>query len=1763
MSTGKDLNPSYIKQGGRRSEGKRFRFQNFAQRLAGADIDVHHRLTADDMAEWRARELGEAAEGDERPFALQTLERWEELNQTRPFKQFRKEMQPLLLSVPLILRRQTAVFALLAAHLARAPADALKPMLEVAAALAVDLRQEYTPHFGPLLRSLSALLSGPAASDVSSLEDIFTTVAYLLKYLLKYLLAELPATFAHYTPLLSHPKPHVRDFAAETFSFLVRQVPRAALSQALRAAVLPQVGVSAALDGGIALLLFHAVKGMPQRFNSRAPEIVASLLGALRPSGAGSGGGSGGGGGCGVGVGDGGQVERAGGEAAGAAEPSPMEVDTQIGSVGGSSASGAAGAAGGSITGAGTHVARGPAADGAVSRSALLGLLSEALQMMNEHTRRAHCEPVWGALVAAVGETGAAAAWALGQKKTERGQNGMKRQTGTGHAAEPEHGSQSAAPHAAAPNAHAAAAHAAAVFRLAREWVANRRASRIPTGGLPPLLRAVAPLLSGPILGASARLRLGTREALIGEALRLVSSAIVADTPRAESEADLAAAAGVLPPSCAGPAVLKIAQDLLPSVFSGLEDGAGGALPGGRQPRLALLPLDFGVSLVCWRHFGTTVLPPLLRLCAGLSPTDPSSVLSTLYALSTSDTPLPPLALPPECVIVAVAALQALADPPPAGIVNPPAGLGTPPAGIVSSDPSEAAGNRRAPRAKGKAAAAREAGRAAGLPSAAGCESSAAGGVEAGVRAAAADEAVARDAWAAAAVVRCACPSSILGRPLYPPRGSRGGEGGGAAFPPQCTAGGGNSHAPSAELSGEGFHTCRAALVCLLSSPPPGRLAALPPPQRAAVCAAAIEALTELAAAEVPPRRRVTEGAEQFRPAREGAVDAEASATEPSPTLAAGKAALDRKGKSRRASSSVTGVNATAAVAGAAAAVALPPIAPRLSPAHLALGCLARHLNEVHTSEGSLHTGQGGLHGQSGLHTGEVVLHGCGPSAALLGACACAVRGETKPTPRGRSAPPPTPPPPPHLGPVWPPLLRCVSHGSTAVRGAGLELLLALHEAGWLPADEPAGGTAAADETGGGPLGASRPAAAGGEAGGAAGGASAVPASGMGSVMSAGCRESTSQLLRLCQALEACPHAPTSQQLVLDADALARLAGAGVLPPSGLAIASQYALGMLRIRFARVWVHVPPLLQALLQTDPAPKAVAGLKLAGPRSSRIWALIVEALARAHGAGGGGSAAAEAEEHDTEGGEPTGHDPEARPQPDIEGRAEAPAGRHRAALPDLSMSASSDTERPDLSLAVGRAWAESISGSAAETDLAHLASQLLRAFGVAGSPLHRLAVVDSGALMPLWRRLAHAHLMSAALAAAREEQPPREPAAPPPGAAPGAHAPAAARAPAGPAPPKRLLSDWLRFFSAVEAPRSLSGAATLYSDCSALLAHPLPSIQSLALDCLVRWDEPPLVKHRKQLAGLIDGKTFRENLTLFSVDSHHSTLTPEDRALLLPVLSRILFSRLTRRVGRGSSKSGMASTRATVFAFFGGFAPQELRTLLDLMLAPIRIAVALHSTPAAQPSIPPGDSAAGGPPGAVAPVGRRGGESVHTHGAPQPTPAAEPRPYAADIAGGGSGGSASAVTVWGDGGGSASAVTVWGDGGGRAACLRGVHGSTLLGVLRSLHEAVAQLGGALLPYLPELLDTTNLVLRCARSCSHSSLSRPPTSLPHLPHPPPPPPPTPLPPSPSSSTPTPYHPHLDTTTLCCGALPMPPPTPSAAASFPPPPHLSLPLP
>ncbi len=119
-------------------------------------------------------------------------------------------------------------------------------------------------------------------------QAIFTCLSFLFKYLARPLVAELDSTFRLYLPLLAADrKPYVRQFAAESFAFLLRRVKTEQMPAAMRLLM----GHAADLSGsdGLSLLLFESVKVTGRRGGWRLTRCclrasAAASTRAWRPS---------------------------------------------------------------------------------------------------------------------------------------------------------------------------------------------------------------------------------------------------------------------------------------------------------------------------------------------------------------------------------------------------------------------------------------------------------------------------------------------------------------------------------------------------------------------------------------------------------------------------------------------------------------------------------------------------------------------------------------------------------------------------------------------------------------------------------------------------------------------------------------------------------------------------------------------------------------------------------------------------------------------------------------------------------------------------------------------------------------------------------------------------------------------------------------------------------------------------------------------------------------------------------------------------------------------------------------------------------------------------------------------------------------------------------------------------------------------------------------------------------------------------------------
>ncbi|XP_074554208.1 small subunit processome component 20 homolog [Halichoeres trimaculatus] len=244
-----------------------FRFLTFAERLANVNIDVIHRIDR----------TGSYAEEVETYFS-EGLTKWRDLNLTEHFTTFLKEVSNKSQSFNMLVFHQAAIVESLKTHLGVKNSLAYQPLLDLVVQLARDLQTDFYPHFPDFFILITSLLD---TKDTEILEWAFTCLSYLYKYLWRVMVKDMQNIYSLYSTLLAHKKEHIRKFAAESFSFLMRKVPDLDALLSLMFSDLQQHPDKAE---GAGQLLFEMCKGVRNMFHSCSGNTFLVAFRKLGPS---------------------------------------------------------------------------------------------------------------------------------------------------------------------------------------------------------------------------------------------------------------------------------------------------------------------------------------------------------------------------------------------------------------------------------------------------------------------------------------------------------------------------------------------------------------------------------------------------------------------------------------------------------------------------------------------------------------------------------------------------------------------------------------------------------------------------------------------------------------------------------------------------------------------------------------------------------------------------------------------------------------------------------------------------------------------------------------------------------------------------------------------------------------------------------------------------------------------------------------------------------------------------------------------------------------------------------------------------------------------------------------------------------------------------------------------------------------------------------------------------------------------------------------
>lgn len=145
-------------------------------------------------------------------------------------------------------------------------------------------------------------------------------------------------------------------------------------------------------------------------------------------------------------------------------------------------------------------------------------------------------------------------------------------------------------------------------------------------------------------------------------------------------------------------------------------------------------------------------------------------------------------------------------------------------------------------------------------------------------------------------------------------------------------------------------------------------------------------------------------------------------------------------------------------------------------------------------------------------------------------------------------------------------------------------------------------------------------------------------------------------------------------------------------------------------------------------------------------------------------------------------------------------------------------------------------------------------------------------------------------------------------------------------------QRTLTNMLQVFANQNNPKALHREPELWSLYMDLLSHRNSEVQKFALDCVAAYKHKYIQPYMDHLKGLLDDAKFKAAITNFKIDKESGVVQPEHRPQLMPIVMRILFSKMMTRVG--GQKTSNQARKSLIMRFLGGCHEDEILVMLHM-------------------------------------------------------------------------------------------------------------------------------------------------------------------------------------------------------------------------------------
>ncbi|TKX21729.1 hypothetical protein C1H76_6225 [Elsinoe australis] len=149
--------------------------------------------------------------------------------------------------------------------------------------------------------------------------------------------------------------------------------------------------------------------------------------------------------------------------------------------------------------------------------------------------------------------------------------------------------------------------------------------------------------------------------------------------------------------------------------------------------------------------------------------------------------------------------------------------------------------------------------------------------------------------------------------------------------------------------------------------------------------------------------------------------------------------------------------------------------------------------------------------------------------------------------------------------------------------------------------------------------------------------------------------------------------------------------------------------------------------------------------------------------------------------------------------------------------------------------------------------------------------------------------------------------------------------------------------LDVFAQFQNPKVLFRSAEVYQALLKLLTNGDAEIQKSALQAVLAWKQPQVIKYQEHLLNFLDDARFREEISVFLRIDEEEGIRPEDTEILAPVLLRLLYGLLINRTGNASGVRGKSTKRKAVFGALTRFPAGTLGQFIAIALDPVESAI----------------------------------------------------------------------------------------------------------------------------------------------------------------------------------------------------------------------------